>query len=30
MEPFGYAEHPLGTSDLEHNEESERNGQTIC
>jgi len=30
MDPFGSAKHPLGTSDLEHNEEAERNRQTIC
>jgi hypothetical protein len=31
MDPFEFAEHLLGTNDLEeHNEEAERNRQTAC
>jgi hypothetical protein len=30
IDPFGTAKHPLGNTDQEHNEEAERNGQTIC
>jgi hypothetical protein len=30
MDLFGTAEHPLATTDQEHNEEAERNGQAIC
>jgi hypothetical protein len=30
LDPFGSAKHPPGTTDLEHKEEAERNGHTIC